>query len=263
LSHKILIIDDEEDVRTMLSAILSTKGHEITEARDGVEGMAVMEAVMPDLVICDMMMPKMSGLEVIKRKKRNEQLAPIPIMILSAVGTETHPPEFWMRSLGVDDYIQKPFDPLDILGRVEYLFRRSNYVSTKASAASRRDRDDEQTSFPVDLAELAPQDVVRAFVESWNVQDFATEFGALAEEMTGGLNRHDYVTRRRRCFLDEKADERVQSMEKVLEEKVSLNVAKVVIQRRDRTTAGEDLRRETYTLKKTGNGWKIITVKIG
>lgn len=260
MNRCILIIDDESDVRAMLSAILSTKGHETLEAGDGVEGMEVMERERPDLVICDLMMPKMSGLEVIKRKKRNSALAGIPIIILSALATDTHPADFWIRSLGVDDYVVKPFDPLDILGRVEYIFRRTNYVSTR-TPSNPPGRSTEQTWSPVDLAEASPVEVVRAFIESWNIQDFATELLALGEEMTAGLTRHDYVERRRRCYIDERAQERTQLLNRVVEEKVSLNVAKVVVDRSDRTVEGEERRRETYTLKKTGQGWKIISVR--
>ncbi|MBI1290486.1 response regulator [bacterium] len=264
MRRRILIIDDEPDVRAMAAAIISTKGHETLEAGDGVEGMEVMERERPDLVICDLMMPRMSGLEVIKRKKRNDALASIPIIILSAMATDTHPPEFWIRSLGVDDYIVKPFDPLDLLGRVEYVFRRSGYVSTRGPVTpTSRSVSTEQTVCPVDLADANPAEVVRAFIESWNLQDFATEFSALAEEMAGGLTRHDYVLRRRRCYIDERGQDRTQYLDRLIEEKISINVAKVVVERRDRVLGADERNRETYTLKKTGYGWKIIAVRPG
>jgi CheY-like chemotaxis protein len=260
VTKRILVIDDEEDVRQMIDAILSTKGHEILTAAGGEEGLRIMETEPLDLVVCDLMMPRISGLEVIKRKKRNPKIADIPMMILSALADD-RPTEFWTQSLGIDDYLIKPFDPLDLLGRVEFLFRRTHYVSTRPGGYTEQGTD--ATLSPIDLVEAVPSDVVRAFVESWNTQDFATEFDALGDEMLGGLGRHDYVERRRHCFIDEKGMDRLQRLERVVEEKVSINVAKVVIDRNDRVSGREERRKETYTLKKTHRGWKIIACRRG
>jgi response regulator RpfG family c-di-GMP phosphodiesterase len=214
-----------------------------------------MESEQPDLVICDLMMPRMSGLEVLKRKKKNAAIAPIPMIILSAIADD-RPTEFWTRSLGVEDYIIKPFDPLDLLGRVEYLFRRSSYVSARPSAQNL-----DQTVAPIDLSDATPAEVVRVFVEAWNNQDFASEFQTLGEEMLAGMAARDYVDRRRHCYIDEKGQAREQRVSAVVESKISLNVAKIVIDRSDRTREGTESRKETYTLKKTGKGWKIINCR--
>lgn len=260
MAKKILIIDDEVDVLQIVRAVLTTKGHEVIEAHGGEEGLQKAELHKPDLIICDLMMPRVSGLEVIKRLRKNEELRQTPMIVLSALGNEEERnPDFWVRTLGVDDYVQKPFDPLDLLGRVEYIFRRSSYGTQKATAAepSKVDQDGE-TLMPVDLSDANPTEVVRAFVESWNRQDFATEYQAMGEEMVGQMGLHDYVGLRRQTYLEEKGQERWQRVADVIDEKVSLNVAKVVIDRENTVNGQSGKRRETYSLKKTNKGWKII-----
>lgn len=270
---RILVIDDESEVLQVVRAALLTRAYEVETTTSGAEGLELAAQSPPDLIICDLMMPRISGLEVIKRLKANPQLAGIPVIILSALGADNRPPEFWIRTLGVDDYIQKPFDPLDILGRVEYLFRRKNYVSIRgpvragappvspSPGVAPDDDTANQTRSPIDVEEAEPRDVVKAFVESYNDQDFATEFHCLDEEMTGGLPLHDYVSRRRQTYVDEKNNPRRQNVLSIDEEKVSLNVAKVVITRADTTNGRQNERREMYSLKRTYKGWKIIACR--
>ncbi len=187
---------------------------------------------------------------------------------MSALGDdEERPPEFWVKSLGVDDYVRKPFDPLDLLGRVEYLFRRNTYVSAGAPQKSidplQGDAEyapapDHETRAPIDVRKADPETIVRSFIECWNAQDFATEYHCMDEEMTGGMAINDYVTRRRQTYMEEKGQGRIQRLVEVLEEKISINVAKIVVEREDTINGVAKSRREVYTLKKTGMGWKII-----
>jgi CheY-like chemotaxis protein len=260
MSKKILLIDDEPDVLEMLRATLTTRGYTILTAGAGDEGLIIAERDRPDLIISDLMMPRVSGLEFLKRMRRSETIRDTPIIIVSAIGATDRPPEYWVKTLGVDDYIQKPFDPLDLLGRVEYIFRRKGYVSANRPANADPLRAME-TQFPVDLEDCAPNEVVRAFIESWNRQDFATEYNCLGEEMLGPVDEHDYVARRRGFYLNENGRSRTQKVVRVEEEKISINVARVVIDRADTTDGQVDRRRETYTLKKTHKGWKILTCR--
>lgn len=265
MTHKILLIDDEPDVLEMVRAVLMTKGYEVVAARGGEEGLALAEEMTPDLIISDLMMPKVSGLEVIKRLKRHQRLRRVPIIVLSALGDdEKRPPEFWIKSLSIDDYLQKPFDPLDLLGRVEFIFRRESYVSTRSGIglpveeeAARADNDSD-THLPFDVGGAEPHEVVRTFIESWNNQDFAVEHQCISDEMMGGMDKHAYVARRRQTYFEEKGRGRTQKVTDVVEEKISLNVAKVVVDREDTVDGRARSRRETYTLKKTNRGWKII-----
>lgn len=291
MTKRIVVIDDEEDVLRIIRAALITRGYAVELAPGGAEGLAAIERERPDLIICDLMMPRVSGLEVLKRLKRMPTAQGVPIVILSALGTDDRPPEFWVKMLGVDDFVQKPFDPLDLLGRVEYLFRRGGYVSARGmgtgtptnhapaappavppirlpeSESARPLRtapteDQVATRSPIEVGEVAPSVVVKIFVEAWNRQDFATEFQCLGEEMLGGLDLRAYVERRRQTYLDEKAQARQQRVLGVEEEKISLNVAKVVIDREDTIAGAAKSRKETYSLKKTYKGWKIVAVRM-
>lgn len=246
----------------MLRATLMTRNYEILTAAAGDEGLEIAEAERPDLILCDLMMPRVSGLEFLKRMRKSQKIRDTPIIIISAVGASDRPPEYWVRTLGVDDYLQKPFDPLDLLGRVEYIFRRRGYVSSTRSSETQSERDSQDvTQLPVDLTDATPTEVVRAFIESWNQQDFATEFTAMAEEMLGGTELHEYVRRRRQMYVSEKGHDRKQKVKNVVEEKISLNVAKVVVDREDIVLGDSTGRRETYTLRKTSAGWKIINCR--
>lgn len=266
-AKRILVIDDEPDVIEILRALLSTKGHEVITASGGEEGLALAESEMPDLIITDLMMPRISGLEVIKQLKKNARLRTIPIVVISALGDEKRPPEFWVKSLGIEDYITKPFDPLDFIGRIEYLFRRSSYVSSQSSDFDAKRRPitpsrDVETQIPLEDSNAAPAAVVRAFVESWNRQDFAAEFNCLGEEMLGPLSMREYVSRRRTAFVNDKGSQRRHEVLSVDEEKISLNIAKVQITRCDTTNGQGKKRQEVYSLKKTNRGWKIVNCRI-
>ncbi|MCC6545619.1 response regulator [Candidatus Sumerlaeota bacterium] len=266
-AKRILVIDDEQDVIEIVRALLSTKGHEVITAAGGEEGLALAESERPDLIITDLMMPRVSGLEVIKQLKKNARLRTTPIVVISALGDEKRPPDFWVKSLGVEDYVPKPFDPLDFIGRIEYLFRRNSYVSSQVSdfdSARRRPAtpaSDLETQIPFDAADASPSMVVRTFVESWNKQDFPAEYHCLGEEMLGQLSMREYVSRRRTAFVNDKGFARRHEMLSVDEEKISLNIAKVGITRRDTTNNQSKERKEVYSLKKTNRGWKIVSYR--
>lgn len=257
MQKKILLIDDEEDVLQMLTATLKTRNFDVVTAGAGDVGLELAEQEKPDLIISDLMMPRVSGLEFLKRMRKNARIRDTPVIIISAIGASDRPPEYWVRTLGVDDYIQKPFDPLDLLGRVEYILRRNDYVSSRAETAEEPLREAE-TIAPLDLRDATPEQVVRAFVESWNRQDFATEFNCMSDEMLGRTEQHEYVSRRRQMYAQEDGRHRQQRVLEVHEQKTSVNVAKVVIDREERVNGDVTQRRETYTLKKTHNGWKIL-----
>lgn len=263
MTKKIVVIDDEPDVLEIVRATLNTKGYDVVTFESGQEGLAHAEANPPDLIICDLLMPRVSGLEVIKRAKKTPALQEVPMIVISALGAEDHrPPEFWTRSLGVDDFIQKPFEPLDLLGRVEFIFRRGGYLSARPGGPPTPEDPGTETVPPVDVRSATPAEIVRTFIESWNKQDFATEFHCMDEDMIGRTDQHQYVSARRQTYVEERGHTRQQRLAQVIEEKVSLNVAKVVVDRVDNIAGTDQQRRETYTLRKTNRGWKIMNCKV-
>ncbi len=118
---KILIVDDEAGVRDILRINLEGEGYLVCEAGDGVEALERTQQDAPDLLILDLMMPRLSGWEVLRRLEADPCYAGLPIIILSALAGE----EDVMRGLeqGALEYLSKPFDPLDVSEKVRLLLQ--------------------------------------------------------------------------------------------------------------------------------------------
>ena len=117
--RKILIVDDEVRMRRVIADYLRIKGYETAEAADGVEALEKFSAENPDLVLLDVMMPRMDGWEVCRRIRARSR---VPVIMLTAKGEEED--ELQGFSLGVDEYIMKPFSLKILLARIEAVFRR-------------------------------------------------------------------------------------------------------------------------------------------
>lgn len=259
MSKRIAVVDDDPDVTQVLKATLKSRGYEVFIAYDGEEGLNLVEREKPDLLLLDLMMPRMSGLEVCKKMRENPETKHIPIIVLSAVGEKTDKPEeFWRMGLGADDFISKPFEAMTLLGRIEAVLRQSSYVSSKGGAGG-----EGAASVPKALPkDMTPREVIRCFVEAWNSRNFADEYDCLAESMRGPLEKAEYVARRQGAYAEEGASPHSQRVLKVLEEEVTGEIANVAIDREDTVGKRAMRRREEYTLKKTENGWKISAVRI-
>jgi DNA-binding response OmpR family regulator len=113
---KILVIDDEEEMVTLLTMRFESCGYEVLTAFNGVEGLEVARTEMPDLVILDVMMPKMNGYEVCKKLKGSDVTKNIVVVMLTA---KLHGDEGSIgERIGADDYIIKPFDAKELVGKV-------------------------------------------------------------------------------------------------------------------------------------------------
>ena len=120
--NKILIIDDTVDIVDLLQKRLRVEGYEIFSAYDGEEGLRQVAACAPDLVILDVMMPKLDGFEVLKRLKADEKTRYIPVLMLTA--RAELPDKIQGFEIGADDYLTKPFDYKELAVRVKSLFAR-------------------------------------------------------------------------------------------------------------------------------------------
>lgn len=117
----ILVVDDEPNIRRVLKAGLSAEGFEVTEASDGEEAVRVAEESSPDLMLLDIMMPKMDGFEVCRRVRERST---VPIIMLSALADPADKAK--CLNLGADDYMVKPFGISELLSRIKAVLQRSN-----------------------------------------------------------------------------------------------------------------------------------------
>jgi DNA-binding response OmpR family regulator len=127
LEKKILVVDDEKEIRNLLDIYLSNEGYKVVKASDGEEALNIVEADNIQLVVLDIMMPKMDGIEVCRRIR--EKLS-IPILMLSAKSEDMDKIQGIMT--GADDYMTKPFNPLELTVRVKALLRRAYYFNPTA-----------------------------------------------------------------------------------------------------------------------------------
>ena len=118
----ILIIEDERDLADLLAFNLEKDGYKTVIATDGVEGLDAAARVLPDLILLDLMLPGMMGMEVCKSLKRNERTSPIPVIMLTDKGEEID--KVVGFEVGADDYVVKPFSSRELLLRVKAVLRR-------------------------------------------------------------------------------------------------------------------------------------------
>ncbi len=112
---RILVVDDEPHIRRLVAFALEKRGHEVIQAQDGPEGIAVASNERPDLILMDVMMPMMTGFEAVTKLKEDPRTAPIPVVMLSAKSQEYEQNEGLAR--GAVKYLCKPFTP-SVLGDV-------------------------------------------------------------------------------------------------------------------------------------------------
>lgn len=120
----ILVVDDEKDIVDFIAVYLGDEGYKVLKAYHGDEALALLDAHDVDLVILDIMMPGLDGMEVCRRIREKNN---IPIMILSAKATEVD--KVVGLSTGADDYMVKPFSPLEFTARVKAQLRRYTYLN--------------------------------------------------------------------------------------------------------------------------------------
>lgn len=122
MRHKrILVVDDEIYIVHILEFSLSMEGYEVLTAFNGEEALEKIESENPDLMVLDIMMPKLDGYEVCRRVRKDERFAHLPIILLSAKG-RTVDQEMGMK-VGADAYMTKPFRPRNLLDKIEELLR--------------------------------------------------------------------------------------------------------------------------------------------
>ena len=135
----ILIVDDEPDIIELIKYNLKNEGYLILTAQTGEQAIKIVKQSQPDLMVLDLMLPGIDGLEVTKYLKNNEQTKDIPIVMLTAKGEESD--IVTGLELGADDYISKPFSPKVLVARIRAILRRrkKNFANTPDRIIQERD----------------------------------------------------------------------------------------------------------------------------
>lgn len=119
-ARNILVVDDDPAVQRVLVQALELEGHRVTTADDGEQALSAIAAELPDIVVLDVMMPKIHGFEVLRRIREDERTRTLPVILLTAKSATEDVWEGWSR--GVDYYMTKPFDIEELLRFLEYVF---------------------------------------------------------------------------------------------------------------------------------------------
>jgi len=130
----ILIIDDEKDIVETIEYNLKKEGFSTHKSFDGINGLRLIKEINPDLVILDLMLPGMSGIEVCKAAKKNEKTSKIPIIMLTAKKQEVD--KIVGLEVGADDYIVKPFSMKELVARIKAILRRYTSIPKGEKAKS-------------------------------------------------------------------------------------------------------------------------------
>ncbi|NJL65997.1 MAG: response regulator transcription factor [Richelia sp. CSU_2_1] len=127
---RILVIDDDAAIAELVAINLEMAGYEVTQAEDGIKGQALAVQLLPDLIVLDLMLPRVDGFTVCQRLRRDDRTADIPILMLTALSQTQDKVEGF--NSGADDYLTKPFEVEEMLARVRALLRRTDRIPQAA-----------------------------------------------------------------------------------------------------------------------------------
>jgi two-component system response regulator RpaA len=130
---RILVIDDDAAIADLVSINLEMAGYDVNQAEDGIKGQALAVQLQPDLIMLDLMLPKVDGFTVCQRLRRDERTADIPVLMLTALSQTQDKVEGF--NAGADDYLTKPFEVEEMLARVRPLLRRTDRIPQAAKHA--------------------------------------------------------------------------------------------------------------------------------
>lgn len=154
MGNSILIIEDEQQIVEICRDYLAASGFEVVSAADGIAGLKLAESIHPALILLDLMLPGMDGMEICRRLRLHSK---IPVIILTARHRETD--KLDGLQTGADDYITKPFSPREMVARVQAVLRRAEghpEVKTEKTAALHLDRDHYRALLPSGEISLTP-----------------------------------------------------------------------------------------------------------
>ena len=121
MPRRILVVDDDRSVLSMVSDLLEIEGYDVVQATHGFAALQAVEEYLPDCVILDVMMPGLDGHEVLRQIRGNPDRSRLPVVMLTAASEDEHTWQAWTE--GVDYFLTKPFDPPELLRFLDYLFQ--------------------------------------------------------------------------------------------------------------------------------------------
>lgn len=158
--NRILIIDDDEDLCELVSEYLTVEGFETKAINDGKSGLETALDEEPDLIILDVMLPKMNGFDVLRELRKSSQ---IPVLMLTARGDDTE--RIVGLEIGADDYLPKPFNPRELVARIRAVLRRVYSDDADETQQDKIRVEDIEISLKARSAKLAGEDLTLTSVE--------------------------------------------------------------------------------------------------
>jgi two-component system alkaline phosphatase synthesis response regulator PhoP len=147
--HKVLVVDDEEPILELLKYNLEKNGYEVKTAQDGSRAVDIARKFIPDLVLLDIMMPKMDGVETCRQLRDVPELQKMFVVFLTARSEEYS--EVAAFDIGADDYITKPIKPRALMSRISALFRRESKKSSPSNTITIGDLIIDRTSYTINV----------------------------------------------------------------------------------------------------------------
>jgi phosphate regulon transcriptional regulator PhoB len=184
-AQKILVVEDEPDIRKLVQYNLTQERFSVLEAEDGEQALKLLQREKPSLVILDLMLPGVSGMELCKLLKQRSETAKLPILMLTAKAGEAD--RIVGLEMGADDYLAKPFSPREMVARVRAILRRSEAKPAAEAAAAY-----EKSSLKIDFS------TYEVFVRGKPVKLTLKEFellGFLVQNPNRVLNRDQLLDR--------------------------------------------------------------------
>jgi signal transduction histidine kinase len=171
---KILVIEDEDILREIISEILTAENFEILEAENGKEGLKIAFSQLPDLIICDVMMPEIEGYQVLNQLHQNLSTATIPFIFLTAKASKSDQREG--MDLGADDYLTKPLTRKELLGAVTTRLGKKQEIDKKSQESLEKLRNNLTRSLPHELRTplngiIGSADLLRLYSDSMDTEE--------------------------------------------------------------------------------------------
>ena len=159
--NKILVIEDEQIIRDLICELLEFEDYEVVKAENGLVGLDIADSTVPDLILCDIMMPELDGYGVLRELQHNPTTETIPFIFLTAKGTKTNVREG--MELGADDYLTKPFTKAELMGAIAIRLHKKEGFQRSSEQRLKQLRNNLSRSLPHEL--LTPLNNILGFTQ--------------------------------------------------------------------------------------------------